>query len=253
MSFYTLLKFYRPTRPPRVTGPVLAEFVRELCSTGLFQRKGGEYLKVKFGRSIDQDDNDTAEEVPVRGLPGMFTIRPIEWDLDHDRIGLDDALALLANHDRPVYRAAVTLGTLRRDVYEALQTRRPPPEERMNLSLWDCNVSLGPEAIGSMSSEASFTLGWMAVSFSGNGYLFPWTPRDLTSKAASLPQLQPVIQICRRMFPVDPDGSPNVLQKLAPAVRKRRVRELRRKMGDLWPLDDLDAPWDWYWGVSETG
>jgi hypothetical protein len=253
MSFYTSLNLYRPTRPPRVTGPLLAAFVEELCATGLFERTGAEYFHVKFGRSIDKDDRDTAEEVPVPGVPGMFTVRSIKWDVDHDRIALADALTILSNHNRPIYRAAVTLGTLRKDVYTALQTQRPPPEVGENMCLWDCNVRLGPVTLASLSDDATFAVGWMSVSFSGNGYLFPWTPRDLTSRAASLPQLQPVVEICRKHFPVHPEASPTVLAKLSPAARRRRVRELRRRMGELWPLDDLDAPWDWFWGVSETG
>jgi len=253
MSFYTSLMFYRPTSPPRVTGPVLAEFVQRLRATGLFEETGAQYVKVKFGRSIDQDERETADQIPVPGAPGMFTFRSIEWDLNHDRIAMVDALTILSNDDRPIYRAAVTLGSLRKDVLESLQTRRPPPDDQMNLSLWDCNVSLGPQSIGSMTSETSFTVGWMSVSFSGNGYLYPWTPRDLMARATMLPELRPVMEICRQMFPVDPAGSPKVWEKLAPAVRKKRVRELRRSMGDLWPLDDLDAPRDWCWGVSETG
>jgi hypothetical protein len=67
------------------------------------------------------------------------------------------------------------------------------------------------------------------------------------------PELRAVTDVCRRRFPVDPDGAPTVMEKLTPERRKARVRTLRQRMGDLWPLHELDAPWDWYWGVAETG
>jgi hypothetical protein len=254
MSFYTTLHFYRPTPPPVVTGPALARFLLALSGTGLFERKGAEYLIVKFGRSIDQDAKGTTVETQV--VPGMYSVRSIEYDLKHDRISLADAVQVLSNHDRPVYRASVNLGILRQDVIAALQTERPD-DRNTNLCLWDSTIELGPIELGSISSERSFAVGWMSVGFGDNGDLVPWTARDLTGRAMSLPQLEPLTRICRETFPVDPDyrgpgfRSGGTLRRLLQRPLSRFKR--RRLMGDLWPFVELDRPWDWYWGVAESG
>jgi hypothetical protein len=253
MSFYTTLYFYRPTRPPRVTGPRLAEFIEALCATGVIERRA-DYIMLKFGRGIDQDEKPTSYEVPVPGVRGMYTVRSIKWDINHSSIPLDERLQLLRNHDRPLYRATLSIGSVRRDVMEALQTPRPDEAGQMNLTLWDCVVSLEPVELGSMSTDDRFAVGWMSLSFSGNGYLYPWTPRDLTSRADALAALTAVTDVCRQFFPVDPDGAPKMFQRIAPRLRRLRLRRTRRQMGELWPFpDDLDRPWDWFWGVSETG
>lgn len=252
MSFYTSLYYYRPTKPPRVTGPVLAAFLRELSATALFERKGPESLKVKFGRAIDQDTRPSSWEVPVRGVPGMCTFDGIDWDIEHERLSLDDALAVLSNHDRPVYRASAGLGYLRQDITRTLQTLRPD-DGAPNLCLGDCSVWIEPIELGQMSDDATYKVGWMGVSFSGYGYLYPWTARDVTDRALASPDLRRVADVCRRLFPVDPNGTPSLLERLTPERRRSRITSIRKRMRDLWPFDDLDAPWDWYWGVLETG
>lgn len=251
MSFYTTLHLYRPSPPPIVTGPALAEFLRRLAATGIAESLSGDILSVKFGRAIDRDMKGTFIEEPVPGVLRMFSVHSIEMDIEHSNITFDDALCLLSNHDRPIYRASVHFGTARPEIIAALQTQRPD-DESVNLCLWDCTFHLGPVTIGSMSSEESFMVGWMTLSFSGNGYLFPWEPRDLTDRAAALPELQPAVQLCREVWPVDPENPGGTFGKLVPALRRRTI-SARRRMGDLWPHRELDRPWDWFWGVAESG
>jgi hypothetical protein len=242
MSFYTTLSFYRPTKPPLVTGRALAGFFRDLIDTGLFERRGANYFSVKFGQAIDQDALGTFVEVPDPQHPSISTMRPIQWDIDHKNISLDDALRELSNDDRTIYRAAISLGSLRADVLRSLQTRRPDRDE-MNLHLWDGTMHLGPVELFHLGGEEPVRVGWMDVSLSGNGHLHPWKPRDLTSRAASLDALQPLTQICRRAFPI-PDS-----ERLA----SRSGISQRHEMGELWPFRDLERDADWFWGVCETG
>lgn len=234
-----------------MTGPILADFVRALARTGVFDPGQGDYFHVKFGRSIDKDEKSTTIYEPIAGIPSISTVRSIPWDIEHSHIPQSDAIALLKKHDRSLYRASVSLGMLRKDLFEALQTPRPD-DGQMNLGLWDCHVILEPVELSTLDGDDTFLVGWMSVSISGNGYCFPWTPRDLTSRAASLNTLRPMTEVCRQFFPVDPAGTPNVMTKLSPALRRRKVRAMRKRMGDLWPFEDLDREWDWFWGVSET-
>jgi len=214
MSFYTSLCLYRPGKPPSVTGPTVARVVGELLQTGLFERRGAEYFRIKFGTAIDQDALGTFVEVPDLQHSLISTFRSIDWDIRHDNVIADNALALLSNHDRAIYRAAINLGRLRDDIVQSLQTPRPD-DGAMNLHLSDCSFDLGPVEIGTIESEERIRAGWMEVSFSGNGYLRPWTVSDLISRAASSAPLKSINEICRRHFPGQQNG--------------------------------------WRWGVSETG
>jgi hypothetical protein len=251
VSFYTTLHFYRPTPPPRVTGPSLARFVADLMETGCFERTHDDSFSVKFGRAIDQDEKGTSLELPVPGLPGVLNIRDIEWDIKQHQIAMADALRLLRAEDRPIYRSFISLGTAPQSVREALSTPRPDGER--NLGLWDGFLSIEPIDLSQMSSDAPFRVGWMSVGYGGSGYLHPWTARDLTDRAATLAALSPLTVVCRKHFPVDPVYRGGGFRRgILPGVFSRRAY-IRRRMGELWPFDRLDVPWDWYWGVHETG
>lgn len=253
MSFYTSLSFYRPTPPPRVTGRAFAGFLAALREAGAFdERPGGDTIKVKFGRSIDQDEKGTSIEKPVWGCPGMYEVRDIKWDIGRHQT-LDETLAMLAADDRTIYRAFAFVGVLKPPIMEHLQTPRPDGSGQFNLNLWDTSVSLGPATVCSMDAEAYFKVGWMRVGLSGNGYLYPWTPRDLTDRAAALPALGQLADACRRTFPVDPAYAGPLFGRTRIADLFRAKMYARRRMGDLWPFDRLDVPPDWYWGVEETG
>ncbi len=84
-------------------------------------------------------------------------------------------------------------------------------------------------------------VGWIAVNLDGPGYLFPWSFRDLVDRAEAIAPVRELMSLCRRTWPVAP-GEPD-----------RRVIEARRMMGELWPYPRLDGPWDWSWGLGESG
>jgi hypothetical protein len=95
--------------------------------------------------------------------------------------------------------------------------------------------------LSDLKSECEVHAGWIALSFAGPGYLYPWTPCDLVSRAEGSPAIGRLTALCRAAWPVPP------------AAPGRRDIEFRREMKSLWPYDDLAKSWDWYWGVAETG
>jgi hypothetical protein len=253
MSFWTTLHLYRPTPPPVVTGPALASLLRGLHATGAFERKGGESVQVKFGGRVDRDARGTWIDTPVPGVWGISTTKPIPFDVDRPSPTLDQAAELLAGDDRPVYRATVDLGHLRGDIVEALQTRRPH-DGHPNMGLWSSYLTIGPIDLAMLDSDAGIPVGWMSVGVGGNGYLNPWRPRDLTNRAAAHPDLRAVADACRLAFPVDPRHPGPMFRgprRMADLFRAR-VYE-RHQLGELWPFARHDVPWDWYWGVCESG
>lgn len=250
MSFYTSLRFYRPTPPPLITGPVLARFVADLLDSGAFVHEHDNALSVKFGQSIDQDEKDTASEEPIPDLPGVFKLHEIEWDI-RVRTSACEVLQLLSAHDRPIYRAFMSLGRVSDAIVKALQTPRPD-DQQPNLWLTGASLEVGPIHVSEMS-KGPFAVGWISAGFGGNGYLWPWTARDLTDRAVALDALKPMTEICRTHFPVHLGYRGDGFRRGRLGGMFSRKSYVRRRMGDLWPFDRLDEPWDWYWGVSESG
>lgn len=126
------------------------------------------------------------------------------------------------------------------EIFEAL-TRPPSSENEVPLGLCWLDLELGPIDTFKLSSSRSWVVGWISVSLSGNGYLYPWKLKELVQRAEGSAKLQGLLQVCRRTWPVKAER-PGLLTLL------RRAR-----MKDLWPYDTLSRRWDWYWGLAESG
>ena len=115
------------------------------------------------------------------------------------------------------------------------------PENAIDLSLDGWSLELGPIELGSLSDDESLHVGWIAVSISGQGYIYPWTSMQLVARAEAHPRLQALAALCRAAWPVSPDKPIG------------RVRRARAKYKGIWAYTDHGLPWNWYWGVDETG
>jgi hypothetical protein len=84
-------------------------------------------------------------------------------------------------------------------------------------------------------------MGWIAISVSGPGYLYPWTFRDVLNRLEGTPEIHRIMEMCRSFWP-------------APSLPPEPdIVELRRQVAELWPYDDFARSWDWYWGLHESG
>lgn len=252
MSFQTSLFLYRPQPPRGLTAAKLAGFVRGFAALGLSKP---DYLayQVKFGKSVDQDDRGTTWCESASGS-WIGVVRSIEYDAEDrnvpDLANLADALDGLS--ERPIYRAWLGLGDLVRPVYDALW-REPSEENEKQLGFnlgW--SIEVGPIESHDMGGEGPFRVGWLAVSLSGQGDPYPWTYRDLIARAEAVPGVSDLLGICRRTWPIDPPRVP-LLHVRGSSRAPRRIVQLRKSMGELWPYDDLAEPWDWCWGISVSG
>lgn len=237
MGFFTTLHFYRPSNPPVITGLILAEFLRAFSSLQASDGKRSLATDVKFGKAIDQDEKPTTWEAPT-STPGVTTYEGIEWDLSINCQSLDEQATALAQHDRPIYRASLQIGTVTN--YHSLQ-RLNSPDNEVDLTLSSWSLEIGPVMSSGLESDTPFFVGWISVNISGYGYLFPWTPAELVERADAHPGVRRVMELCRATWPV----------KAEPPTR--RQLDVRRQMGDLWPYKQIDVPWDWYWGIQESG
>ena len=246
MSFETTLSFYRPTAPPEIHGLGLAGFVSAFDALGVANDGPGVTLayEIRFGRSVDQDDRPTDWLEPVLEGPtggGIYGIRSVDFDAEGTAPSLKDlAGALAALGGRPIYRANLTLGLVVDPVYDGL-SRGPSEENEVGLGLDSWSMEVGPIVCFDLATEEPWHVGWIAVQIGGPGYLYPWTFRDLVDRAEAIAEIRGVADLCRGTWPV------------AAASPPRRVVKARKAMGDLWPYPRADPPWDWFWGLQESG
>jgi hypothetical protein len=238
MSFYTSLKFYRPTKPPRITGDEMSRFVADIRKSGVLTDSGLQSAESKFGDSIDQDNRATTWEDDSGPLA---TVRGIEWDVELDAPGgLQGIIDTLADDNRPIYRASLTLGMPTDAVLEPI-TRRGSPENEIDLTPDTLSIEAGPVEVYDLNSEGPFRVGWIGINLHGYGYLYPRTFRDLRDRLMASEAIGKLTELCRSTWPVPPTR-PNWFE-----------RRKRRRMKDLWPYSTIDLPWDWYWGLAESG
>lgn len=238
MSFYTSLQYYRPTRPPRVTGDSLARFVAAFAGLDVAEDNGPLTVEVKFGEAIDQDDRPSAWDEPV--YETISVVREIDWDVEVHCASPRAVAAALKGHDRPVYRAHIQLGQATADI-RLRMGRVGSPENEVDLRLSDWSLEVGPVVAFDLGSEELFQVGWISIGLSGYGYLYPWTFAELVRRAEDHPAIRQMTELCRATWPVQ-SGRPD-----------RQTKRLRKRMGDLWPYREIDRPWDWYWGLCESG
>jgi hypothetical protein len=239
MSFYTSLLYYRPTPPPIITGPDLAAFVRAFDQLAVSTENGPYTLQIKFGKAIDQDDKPAHWMQPMRDAPGISTLAEIDWDIDKFCGSLEEDATQIGSHEQPIYRGFLSLGSVVENVGKDLR-RAPCADNDQELCFDDWNMTIGPVQCSSLQGK-QFSVGWIALKLSGYGYLFPWTFAHLVRRAERNPTLQKVTRLLQETWPVP-----------AKAPLPEHVAE-RKMMGELWPYPDLDRPWDWYWGLRETG
>lgn len=238
MSFFTGLVFYRPCSPPPITADDLSRLVGRIVESGMLTDSGLRALKLKFGESIDQDDDGLlwTEET----VPGVSELCEVEWDVHLERTTLRQMLDSLASDDRRVYRAFLGLGAPTGGVLRPI-TRENSPENEIDYCPYSLSLEIGPIESYDLQSEAPLHVGWIGLTLSGYGYLYPWTLADVVRRLEAAPEIQRLAEICRSFWPVPADPPP------------ADIVGLRREFRRLWPYGDFEKPWDWYWGLQESG
>ena len=238
MSFYTKLNLYRPSKPPVITGESLANFIDAFQGLRVSEGKARLGVEVKFGMAIDQEEKPIQDYERRHDL--VWSPKEPQWDLESHCPSLKAIYRLLARYNENIYRAFIELGCAKPDIC-GLLTRNGCPDNEVELHLDGWSLEIGPVFSSILGSEDHFFVGWVSLSISGSGYLFPWTFAELVQRAESDEGIRKVRELCKKTWPVDP-MPPNLRQK-----------KMRRKMGDLWPYSKIDLPWNWYWGIDETG
>jgi hypothetical protein len=239
MSFYTALMFYRPRKPPIVTANDLATVMLLLAETGKLNANDQCRAKVKFGESIDADNEETTR-YEYTSTPGIMRVSEIEWDFKSPAAeSMDRVIKALSRNLSPIYRANIFLGSPTSDVLEPV-TRVRSPQNTIDFLPCDLSLEFGPIMAGQLSTEEPVQVGWISLSLSGSGYLYPWTLAEALDRASTSISIKTFTDVVRNMWPVQSeDPEPQIVA-------------LRRQIPDVWPYA-ADRPWDWFWGAQETG
>ncbi|HEY1066463.1 MAG TPA: hypothetical protein VGE52_10155 [Pirellulales bacterium] len=264
MSMFTSLMFYRPAAPKLVTVGDLAHFVAALESTNLIEPKGQFSAEIHFGREIARDEwIDVFEEDGDEGDP--------EAPPKFGRTGKSLKTGPLTRHSQlvnwlrddptPVYRAFIELGALTEAARQIVARDHQPSDEAfspewlfLHVGPVDCStfddeddkaqtedrLTVEPADNEENDGLLRYPVGWMELSVSGFGWLFPWTLRQAKDKMESRPEFQALMELCRTTWP------------MTPQLPDEQTIAMRKAMGGLWPYDDLRRPHDWSWGIAET-
>ncbi len=231
---YTSLHLYRPTRPPLIEVREVIRFLKNLSELHPIRNaKIGTWAQVKFGNAIDLDPKPTHTIEPIHDYMGEVV--EIDWDVDEFRLeSFEQVMAVLSNSPGQIYRCSVGLGPLAKPIIDRFL--RPEGDEPLHID--GLSFSCGPITSYDIRMQEEYVIGWIGLTFSGGGSLYPWKPRDLIERAEASPELREIRELCRQTWPIE---------KSLPDLR---VRHLREQMGELWPYERTDEPMDWLWGVG---
>lgn len=233
MGFHSSLIFYRPTKPPVVTGAALAGFMERFAQLGVSNRHGKGMVQIKFGDAIDQDMEPSWSIEPTAS-PEIGVTKDIEWDFQRFAAPLEETKRMLGGTDRCIYRAHVGLGAAAVKITSAL-SRAPSRENAEPFSPDSWSLIIDPIELG---TDGEFIVGWLGLALGGNGYLHPWPLKDFIAHVERLPAVQAAMKCCREFWPVAFEPVP------------LQVQSAREEMGRHWPYERVDLPWDWHWGMQ---
>lgn len=234
MGFCSSLLLYRPTPPPVITGRALATFMQRFLDIELTDTtRSRSTLNLKFGNAIDQDAEPSWWIAPTAS-EYIGTIVDIDWDIEQHALPIMESLEIISQFDTPIYRGYIGLGAAVDEKVNSLRRQRSP-ENNEDFMPDSWAIEIGPVESG---RDGEFVVGWIALGLSGNGYLFPWTLRELVNRAEGVQEIEQLMRLCRDVWPVEPEAV------------GLDVQSKREQMGPYWPYDELDRHWDWYWGLQ---
>jgi len=244
MSFYTTVSCYREgPQPPSITGDDLVNFCQQIIDTDFTKPDTSWWLRLKYGRAIDQDDLSTHREEQISQK--ISVMKKYDWDVDNLGIPPAEAMQLLQHPPRkrwslrgdrsrqPIYRALIKFGDLRDEYTTTIQHQLAGNA----LFLGELFLRINVIKIADPDEGNRFEVGWMALEVGGNGYPFPWSYEETMQRIREHPQLTALRELCRSFWPASE----------RPVASE--IIEARRLMGRFWS-EPLDVPYDWHWVIQ---
>jgi hypothetical protein len=204
----------------------LAKWIAHVVATDTLRGGDALSLRVKFGEAVDQD-----YETDIFSLDCEIEARNLQSP--------EEMIGLLTDRPDRIYRAFVNLEILRDEVVQPI-TRLNSVENEIDFSPCELSLWIGPVECYQLGGDRTITTGWVGLSISGYGYLYPWTFAEVVQRMGRSPAIQRLMQTCQDQWPVAPDKP------------SQEAVSSRKEIGNLWPYD-LNKLSDWYWGLQESG
>lgn len=234
MGFYSSINLYYPLiEPPRLSLRDAALFCERFRTLGVVKPETSPgQASFTPGDRIDIDfaDSDGWEE-PTPAFPDGRQCEHPEgaWVFPHrTTIAWSERLETLKQMSDPAYRLFVSLGDLTDDLCNRLHV--PSPENDQAFAPVSCSIEAGPVLIGPEDVvDDVWASSLFTIKFSGQGYCFPRTHREVIEQAKQQPEIQAVADLVRETWPIEPKKPP------------KRIIEHRKRMGDAF-MGDPEEP-----------
>ena len=235
MSLFSSLLIFYPSDPPKITLAEARTFCDQLRNI-LSLRDILLAVDIKYGESIDQDDETTnLMEWNETGTTGRFVQYP--WDHEGRNLPWTELWPGRDAEVRHLYRASIGLGRLPKPVGTELMAMRDEKTSHEFVAPDSLSFQIDPVLPATLNTTELFAYGYIGLSFSGNGF-FSWQPLSRYWEQARVsPTLRAVLQLCRETFPVP----------------RLQLGQLSADLGELFLNREEYRQGDWIVSVSETG
>jgi hypothetical protein len=138
----------------------------------------------------------------------------------------------IPSNDQPLYRAWVQLGDSIEEIWRPIRGLTEGAKFG-NFRPYSWSVRLGVIELSSMDADDGPQVGWLALSFSGSGYLGATRFEELLARVTEQPAIRAAMNLCRQTWPVGASVSP------------------RLSIPDQYFHSHSDS--EWSWGLAESG
>jgi hypothetical protein len=236
MSLFSSLVFLYPSPPPTITVGTLRAFAEHFQKAGLARQSRLTALKLKWGKAIDSDYEDTMPMEWTAAGTGRFLEYP--WDHESKGKGWPDLWPSNDMNDKQIYRAYLSLGSLEPTVSKSLTAMASEETAYDFIAPDQLSLEIGPAIQSTLETKEPICFSLFSVNLSGNGY-FSWQPLSSYWNAIrATSSFSAVTSICRSSFPV---------REFA------RLEDLREDIGDLFLNYEDYSVGDWIVSIRETG
>jgi len=231
----TRVQLIRPSRPPVIRGPELAEVVWEIAQTGIIGHDVGQVAQLRYGPRVDKDKETTSDFKPT-SIATVVRVEDYPWDNEQDLITIENLVRYLQVHPEPLYRASIGLGEIDDNLAEYL-TREGHPEEPLPLTLSTITLEIGSIRVGSPQTKLEH-IGWIAFSLAGRGYPYPWSDQELLGRVRAIEAVQTIEGLLAQRWPVT--EHPGFFEKLT-------LKKVANRIEHVQPGEP-----SWIWAVTST-
>jgi hypothetical protein len=161
MSFYTLLRFYLPTKPPTIRTDELSRFVSDFATLAVAEPGESMTLELAIETSTESPALSLAEDLAKHGSNAKFD----NWELTEHFDSYGELASRLSKVKKHVHRAFINLGHATAPIIDQF-SRLGSAENDTDFSADGWSLEVGPVESFGLDSEIHHLVGWVSVDLS---------------------------------------------------------------------------------------